>query len=422
MSLSRRGFLVSGGMAAGAAAASATTAAAEPSADMRLTMKELDAIASQPVLEVGDLRAAVVLESIELFRNGREHFVRVRSKDGAEGLSFANAEKMGWAYPVFLECVAPFLIGKDLRRWEELLWELYRHRSNYKLQGLLFWTAQTAAEIAVLDLLGKQAGRSIGELLGGVQRREVMVYRASSHRGNPPEDEVRYLQRIVNEVGAKAVKFRLGGRMSKNADSRPGRSEALIPLVREAFGDDMTLYADANSSYDAAEGIRIGRLMEQYNYGFFEEPCRFDHLEETKQVADALDIPIAGGEQEFSEWRFKRMIQDRMVDIVQPDLHYYGGMVRAMRVARMAEAAGMLCVPHMSGSGLGYLDAVHFVSASPNPGPYHEFKGNITLPITSETSSLKAEGGVVTVPSGPGYDITLDPDYINKSRKLGEVR
>ena len=88
--------------------------------------------------------------------------------------------------------------------------------------------------------------------------------------------------------------------MSKNADSWPGRTEKLIPLVREAFGKEMTLYADSNSSYDA-KAIRIGRLMEEYDYAFYEEPCQFDHLEDTKAVADALRIPVAAGEQESSE-------------------------------------------------------------------------------------------------------------------------
>ena len=83
------------------------------------------------------------------------------------------------------------------------------------------------------------------------------------------------------------MKFRLGGRMSKNADSLPGRTEKLIPLVREAFGSGMTLYADSNSSYDVENAIRIGRLMEEYGYAFYEEPCEFDRLEDTKAVADA---------------------------------------------------------------------------------------------------------------------------------------
>ena len=112
-----------------------------------------------------------------------------------------------------------------------------------------------AAEFAVLDLLGqaRRASRS-ATCWAGVKRREIAVYRASGNRGNTPEEEVAYLKQIVAESGAKALKFRLGGRMSKNADSLPGRTERLIPLVREAFGPEMTLYADSNSSYDAAGG------------------------------------------------------------------------------------------------------------------------------------------------------------------------
>jgi L-alanine-DL-glutamate epimerase-like enolase superfamily enzyme len=295
---------------------------------------------------------------------------------------------------------------------------LYRYKSNYKFQGLAFWVCVAAAEIALLDLLGRLANQSIGDLLGGVLRRDISVYRASGNRGNTPEEEIDHLKQLVGETGAKAIKFRVGGRMSKNQDSLPGRSEKLIPLVRETFGDAMTIYADSNSSYDAHKAIEIGRLMEQHDYAFFEEPCRFDHLEETKQVADALTIPIAGGEQEFSTRRFRWMIRHRAVDIVQPDLHYFGGYIRSMRVARMAHAAGMPCTPHMSGSGLGYLDMLHLVSCIPNPGPYHEFKGQTDIPVRSATSSLRCEDGVIRVPSGPGCGIELEAEFIRKASEV----
>ena len=191
--------------------------------------------------------------------------------------------------------------------------------------------------------------------------------------GIHPEAEIEDLKKIVAESGAQgALKFRLGGRMTKdNVDSLPGRTEKLIPLVRETFGKEMTLYADSNSSYDVPKAIEIGRLMEEYDYGFYEEPCRFDHLEDTKAVADALRIPVAGGEQEYSEYGFRWMIRNRAVDVVQPDLHYFGGFIRSMRVARMAHAAGLLCTPHMSGSGLGYLDAAIFASCIPQSGSVH---------------------------------------------------
>ncbi len=183
----------------------------------------------------------------------------------------------------------------------------------------------------------------------------------------------------------------------------------------------MTLYADANSSYDVPNAIRVGRLMERYHYAFYEEPCPFDHLEETKAVADALTIPVAAGEQEFSDYRFRWVIGHRGVDIVQPDLHYYGGFIRSLRVARMAHAAGLLCTPHMSGSGLGYLDAVHFVSVIPNPVPFTEFKGNADIPVNSATSSLKCEKGMVRVPSGPGFGITIDPGFVREAVKVTPI-
>ena len=211
----------------------------------------LQAVAEAPVLQVEGLNQPVLIESMDLLRHGREFLVRVRSRDGAEGLSVANSMHLIHTYPIFLNRVAPFFRGKDARRLEPLLWDLYRQGDNYKYQGLALWVCVAAAEFAVLDLLGKVSGQSVGDLLGGVRRREIAVYRASGNRGNTPEAEIEFLQKIVAESGARALKFRLGGRMSKNADSLPGRTEKLIPLVRETFGPEMTLYADANSSYDA---------------------------------------------------------------------------------------------------------------------------------------------------------------------------
>jgi L-alanine-DL-glutamate epimerase-like enolase superfamily enzyme len=413
--LSRRSFLVDS-VAAGVVASSARGAKAGE--ERAAIDRRLEDAASAPVLRIDRLDRPVKIEAMDLLRNGRNFVVRVRTTDGAEGIGVPNAMHLVHTYPIFVNRVAPFFVGKDACQLEPLLWELYRHDDNYKYQGLALWVCQAAAEFAILDLLGKLTNQPIGDLLGGVKRREIAVYRASGTRGNTPEEEVADLKQLVAETGAKAIKFRLGGRMSKNADSLPGRTERLIPLVRETFGKEMTLYADSNSSYDVTKAIEVGRLMEEYDYAFYEEPCRFDHFEDTKAVADALRIPVAWGEQEFSDYGFRWMIANRGVDIVQPDLHYHGGFIRSMRVARMAHAAGLLCTPHMSGSGLGYLDAAHFVSCIPNPVPFTEFKGDSDIPATSETSSLKCENGVVRVPTGPGFGITIDPAFIGKAVKV----
>jgi L-alanine-DL-glutamate epimerase-like enolase superfamily enzyme len=414
MKTSRRLFLKAAACATTAPGLSALRAA-DPAP---VTKAALDRILDAPVLQLNSLKQPVTVASVELLRNGRNFLIRTRSTDGVEAVTVPNPARMADLYPVFLKSVMPVFLKKDARQLEALLWEVYRHNSNYKLQGLALWTNVAAMEMALLELLGQTAQRPVADFFGGAKRRDIAVYYASGNRGNKPEAEVDYLRKLVADSGARAIKFRLGGRMNRNADSLPGRTEALIPLVRKAFGDDMTLYADANSSYDAREGIRIGRLMEEHRYAFYEEPCPFDWLWETKEVADALTIPVAGGEQEFSLRRWQWAIEQRGLDIVQPDLHYGGGFIRATQVARMAAAAGMTVVPHMSGGGLGYLDVVQFASFTPNIGPFMEFKGNTNLPVECSTSSLKCEKGVVRCPSGPGFGVRVDPDYVKKAQAV----
>jgi L-alanine-DL-glutamate epimerase-like enolase superfamily enzyme len=415
MSTTRRGFLRSAalaGPALAAAAASPTPARSGP------TKADLDRILGTPVLATGFLPQPVIVESIELLRHGKNFLLRTRSTEGVEAITVPNPARLAEAYPIFLKNIRPVFLKKDARTLESLLWEVYRHGSNYKLQGIALWAGVAAIEMALLELMGQTAQRPLADFFGGAKRRDIPVYYASGNRGNRPEEEIAYLQKLVAGSGVRAVKFRLGGRMSRNADSLPGRSETLIPLVRRTFGEDFTLYADANSSYDAAHAIRIGRLMEAHRYSFYEEPCPFDWLWETKEVADALTIPVAGGEQEFSMRNWQWMIEQRAVDIVQPDLHYGGGYIRATQVARMAAAAGMTVVPHMSGGGLGYLDVVQFASFTPNIGPHMEFKGSTELPISCATSSLKCENGQVRCPAGPGFGVRVDPDYVKQAKAV----
>jgi L-alanine-DL-glutamate epimerase-like enolase superfamily enzyme len=314
--------------------------------------------------------------------------------------------------------VFPVFIRKDARDLERLLWDVYRHASNYKMQGIALWVGVAAVEMGLLDLMGRVANRPVATFFGGPVRRDVPVYFASGNRGNTAEREVEYLRKLVAGSGVKALKFRLGGRMSRNSDDPPGRTEALIRLAREAFGPGMTLYGDANSSYDIVNAIRIGRLMEEHAYGFFEEPCEFDDLWSTKKVADALTILVAAGEQEYSLHRWKWVIANRGVDIVQPDLHYGGGFIRATKVARMAAAAGLPVVPHMSGGGLGFLDVVHFASFTPNTGPFMEFKGDPAFPVSSPTSSLRCENGSVRCPTGPGFGVTVGPEFVRAAKTV----
>ncbi len=371
------------------------------------TMEQLDRVAVSPILKLDSATSPVRIASIQLLRDRRNHYVRVRSSDGVEGIALTNG-RAGYLYPMLQQLVIPYFVGKDARQIESLLDGVYVHNSNYKLSGVAFWCCVAWVEFSILDLLGKIARKSIGELFGGVIRREVPIYMASGNRDTTPEQEVAVLAKHIERTGARAVKFKVGGRMSNNADSMPGRTEGLIRLVRKSLGDKVTIYADANGSYDAPKGIEIGKLLQDHGINMFEEPCPFDYLEETKQVADALDIPVAGGEQETSLHRFRWMIHHDAVQIVQPDLHYNGGFIRAARVARMAAQAGMKIVPHMSGEGTGCIDVLQFTSFTPNMGPFQEYKGNIEQTGQWYDPPLRLKDGAINVPTGPGLGIVAD--------------
>lgn len=372
----------------------------------------LDEAAARPVLDLKGLKDPVIIESIELLRKGREHFVRVRSKDGAEGISVDDG-RMGILHPILHRQVIPYFIGKDARDLEAHLFGVYRRDSNYKLQGLPFWVPVALVEFAILDMLGRLTGKSLGDLLGGVIRKSAPFYVASGRRDTTPEQEIDYLKSLLDETGAKGIKFRVGGRMSRNADAMPGRTDKLIPLTRKKFGDKLAIHADANSSYDdPAQAIRVGRMLEDIKAVFFEEPCPFDNFEATKKVTDTLRIPIALGEQESSHWRFQAQIRDGVSDIVQPDLYYYGGLIRSIRVARMAELCGMPTTPHLSG-GFGFVYSLHFASCVPKIGDWQEYKQGVKNYGDWFNPPLRINDGALTIPQGPGVGIA-EPKEILK--------
>ena len=399
MRLHRREFLA--GAAGLASVASGRAAAA---AERRRTGAELDRVAALPVLKRDGLTSPVIIDSIRLLKKGTEYFVHVRSKDGAEGVSLPNPPRAEYLDKIFKTLVVPTFIGKDARDLEALLWELYRARDNYKLYGIALWCPQAWVEFAVLDMLGRIAGKPMGALLGDIVRREVAIYAASGKRDTTPEQEVEYLQQLIQQSGARAVKFRVGGRMSRNADASPGRTDRLIPLARKVLGDRIDLHADSNSSYDPPQAVRVGKLLEEVKAIYFEEPCPFDHLEDTKLVADRLTLPVAGGEQEYSDWRFRWMIANRGVDIVQPDLHYYGGMIRSIRVARMAQLAKMPTTVHISG-GFGFVYMLHFASCVPDIGRYQEYKLGTEKYGAWFDPPITVKDGKMSVPGGPGVGI-----------------
>jgi len=422
MNINRRELLATG-LAGGAAAAFPLSSFGHGDAE-NPNYAKLDAVLGQPTFKKELFADPVIIESVELLRNGRSFLCRVRSKDGAEGISVGH-NTMNVLYPIFVKRVQPVFIDQDARRLDELLEKALEFALNFRLGGLGIGIPLATIEFAILDMMGRIAGKSVGQLIGSIHNTHVPVYQATEWREKPVKDSVALIKAAVEKSKAKAVKIKVGALMfmTKDLDARgpAGRTEEIIPLIRETFGDEMALYADANGYYkDVNEAIRVGEMLEEYNYRYFEEPVFFDWLDGTKQVADALSIPVAGGEQQHGIHAFRWLLANDGLDIVQPDHYYFGGMIRSLKVARMGHAMGKKCIPHLSG-GFGFIYMLHLVSAMPNAGAHIEFKGYTNIPLECRTSSLRLEVGKIKVPTGPGIGVEIDPDYIKKHAVVKDV-
>lgn len=414
MKADRRSFLsaaVVGGMAS-------VPSTAAPGSPVSERYRKLDEVLKQPVLKKQLFTAPVIIETVELLRLGDGYLCRVRSRDGAEGISVAHSG-MSTLFPIFLKNLQPFFIGKDARELDMILEKVYIFGFNFRYNGIALGLPLATIEFAILEMLGRMVQKPVGEIIGEIHNREVGVYMATEWREKPVEESLKLIQGAVAEHDIHALKIKIGGLMFMTTDmyavGPPGRTEKIVPLVRKTFGDKMAIYADSNSFYSVPEAIRVGRLLEEYKFAYFEEPVMFDQIEDIKQVADALKIPIANGEQDNSFYGFRWLIANDGIEIVQPDNYYFGGLIRSMRVARMAAAFGKTMVPHMSGGGLGFLYNIQFVSAVPNAGVHHEFKSFKThVRFECKTSPLKVVDGKIKVPTGPGFGVDLDPEWVKK--------
>src|SRR5580700_7732036 len=330
--MKRRNFLKA--TAGGALLASQATGAA--AADMTSEILEY----KKPVFNLHQFfNAPVKITSIDLLQAHGLYFLRTRSADGAEGM--VQTKDIADYIQILAHRVMPHFLGKDARDLEHLVDEVYATNSNYKLAGQEFWCPVAYIEQSLFDLMGKASKKPVGELMGGVLRKEIPVYLSGSGRDTTAEEEVEVYVLFVENTVAMAVKFKIGGRMSDNHDASPGRTDTILELAHKKLAGKVTLMADANGSYDAKNAIEIGKRLQDMNYLWFEEPCPWEELSETKKVADALEMKIAFGEQDSSLWLFQWMIDNKAIDVVQPDLNYNGGFIRAAKVARMARKVGM---------------------------------------------------------------------------------
>lgn len=363
------------------------------------------------------LKEPVTIASVELLRTDSEkYYVRVRSDDGAECTVYAT-NRLRYSVEMFKEMVAPVFINEDARDLERLVDDAYRSERNYKFAGgMNFWFCVGNIELAILGMLGQKAGVPVWKLFSDNKLRDRFgVYFTTFDRENTAERYIADVQKVVDEYGFRCVKLKVGGRMSKNEDCLPGRTEALIPLARKTFGDNFTLYVDCNGSFDARRGIEVAKLCQDYGVAILEEPTPYHEFQETKIVTDAVKIPIAGGEQDNSMPMFRYYAEEKCLNVLQPDFEYNGGFIRCLKVARMAEQFGAQMGPHHPKRGMARVYINHYAALVPNLvgfqetrtwEPWEQFDPEFKKIINSE----------MMVPDAPGWGVDIKPGEMKGAR------
>jgi L-alanine-DL-glutamate epimerase-like enolase superfamily enzyme len=339
--------------------------------------------------------------------------VRVTAEDRAQGWGQTAPYNADITARILHRQVAPHALGEDGDGIEALTERILER--EHKFPGSHLCRALAGLETALWDLRGKRAGRSVCELLGGTPR-PLPVYGSSMRRDITPDEEAQRFARLREQHGYRAFKFRIAKEVGHDQDEWPGRTEEIVSAVRKELGDEAHLMVDANSCYSPAKAIEVGRLLEAHGVAHYEEPCPYWELEWTREVTEALDIDVAGGEQDCFLPQWRRMIETHAVDVAQPDICYVGGLTRALQVVEMARAAGIPVTPHSANLSLVTVFTLHLVGAIANPGPFVEFsiEGPDYYPWQDGlfTPALVAVDGAVATPDGPGWGVEIEPDWL----------
>ena len=359
------------------------------------------------------------ITSIESYTDEFVCFVKVTTDEGLEGWGQTSTYNADITAQVLHRQVAPWVLGQSA---DDIGFLINRvEAKEHKYPGSYRCRANAGLDTALWDLQGKALNQPVVELLGG-KVKALRAYASSMKRDITPQDEAKRFVELRDKYGFDAFKWRVGAECGNDIDEWPGRTEEVVPVVSRALGDGISKLVDGNSGFSPKRAIEVGKLLQAEGISHFEEPCKYWELSETKEVTDALEIDVTGGEQDWDLSTWQRMIDMRAVDVLQPDVMYMGGIWRTLKVVEMAKKAGLTITPHSANLSLVTICTMHLLGAIDNPGKYLEFS------IEREDyypwqvglflgDPFKVEGGKVIIPSEPGWGVRINPEWLAKATR-----
>lgn len=357
-------------------------------------------------MKITDVRARLLMK--------RFIIVEVHTDEGIIGYGECSPMN-GPVTKVMVEsALKPHLLGEDPFQIERLWEKMFIRTIKLGPMGVQM-NAIAGVDIALWDILGKALNQPIYNLIGGLYRDKVEVYASSGGGRHLTPKQIAERAASYVERGYKAVKQRMDWR-EDNTDPHPDHGPDAVREMRAAVGDQIDISFDPNNGYTPHRAIQVGRILEQYRVYHFEEPVASYDYPGIAKVAQALDIPVAAGEQEYTRWQFRDLITIGQVDIIQPDIIKCGGISEIRKIAVVGQTYNKQIKMHQTQPTIGTLAALHFALATPNcvyrqehPADEHPLKeaGLLVEPVPFRDGALYP-------PAGPGLGIEVDRKVLQR--------
>jgi len=351
-------------------------------------------------------------------------FVRIHTDSGITGIGEGSLQYKDAALAAELENFATFLRGKDPFQIEHIWTSL--HRRVTWTGGAVTISAISAIDLALWDIKGKALGVPVYELVGGKVRDRVPLYAngwftgsrpsAPGPQGSGSDEAASYADqaKAVAAQGYRCLKVYPFNGAQVITPERIARGVGIVSAIRDAVGPNIDIAVDVRRRLNIWSARRVAHKLEPLDIAWLEEPILFDNAEAMAAFARSVRVPIATGEELYTRWEFRALLEQNVVGIIQPDICHAGGMSELRKIAAMAETYYVTVAPHNSNGPIATVASLHLDMSIPNCHMQELFLNSVDLYQEVLTNPLIIADGYGTPPDGPGWGTDLDDAVLAK--------
>ena len=339
-------------------------------------------------------------------------FVKIETDEGIHGLGEASLQFKDDGLIAELEAFKRFLIGEDPFRIEYLWTTLYR-RVTWT-GGPVTVSAISAIDLALWDIKGKALGVPVYELLGGKAHEKIRMYANGWGAGGNSLEVLAERAAEVAAEGYTCLKFYPFSGEQIVTPERIDRGVAQVKAVREAVGPHVEIGIDIRARLNIWSARRVAQKLEPFDIAWMEEPILWDNPEAMAELARTVRVPISTGEQLYTRWEFRALLEKNAVGIIQPDICHAGGISELKKIAAMAETYYVTVAPHNSNGPISTIASLHLDMCIQNSLMQEIFLSSIERYNEVLTQPIEVMDGYCTPPEGPGWGVDLQEDVLAK--------